>query len=294
MPAYPGLSDRVNWQPSGFADFGVNPAVAEGSVQTSTTNGFFNNSTAVVLAHHQQAGLGPLYYRVGFPTGSTIAWGSDHTYDYGMNPSVAISAGSNYVVEVHDGTAGVGPLWYRVGYVVPGTGKTIYWSNSHPLDPSASGIDPSVAMEGNTVVEVNAVNSGAGPLVSRVGTLNPSNLTVSWGSSSTYDSYGADPSVAYLGTEQVGASYVPEFKEVHQGGLGFGPLWTRTGTIVGSNSYVSWSSSTEYDSGVLPRIAGSTLNCGTYVEVHQGQPAFGPLWYHASTTNCVPPPPAAQ
>jgi hypothetical protein len=62
--------------------------------------------------------VGPLWYRVGRLSGSTIQWGDSAQYDNaGLKPAVAIN-GTN-IVEVHNGGRGgptrAGPLWYRVG-----------------------------------------------------------------------------------------------------------------------------------------------------------------------------------
>jgi len=273
-PAYGSFGDAIQWQWAQQYDFGANPAVADGGVP----NAGLIPDPAVVEVHQGQAGPGTMWWRVGTPAGNSINWGPSHPYDYGSNPSIATGGYDNeYVVEVHDGGWGVGPLWYKVGII--GHNQTIYWGHSWQYD--SYGIDPMIAIYGDTVVEVNGTSTGAGALNYRVGTLSPEFLTVSWGPAQTYSS-GANPAIASLGSS--------EFREVHQAGVGSGPLVTQTGTIAPTPNVIDWSPIYFYDNGARPRITGLGDPCSSYVEVHNGQDASGPLWYHASMYGCLPPP----
>jgi hypothetical protein len=185
----------------------------------------------------------------------------------GMNPSVAMSGST--VVEVHNGIAGVGPLWYRVGQV-NASSKTIEWGNSVQYDKS--GMNPSVAMSGSTVVEVHNGIAGVGPLWYRAGKVNTSSKTIQWENSVRYDN-GLNPTVAI--TLSNGLALV----EVHNGGYGAGPLWYHVGyfTVAG----IHWGASAQYDnSGMNPCVAGGAY--GEVVEVHDGVDGAGPLWYRVA------------
>jgi hypothetical protein len=198
---------QILWGDSAkYDDAGVDPTVAT------------NNAGTVVEVHNGGAGVGPLWYRVGQKSGSTIQLGDSAKYDNaGLNPSVGMNDDGT-VVEVHNGGAGVGPLWYRVGRL---SGSTIQWGDSAQYDNS--GRDPTVAINSvGTVVEVHNGGAGVGPLWYRVGRLSGS--TIQWGDSAQYDNAGLKPAVAINGTNIV---------EVHNGGRGgptrAGPLWYRVG-----------------------------------------------------------------
>jgi hypothetical protein len=132
-----------------------------------------------------------------------------------------------------------------------------------------SGVLPSVAISGTSVVEVHqGTANGSGPLWSRTGHIQADG-TVIWASKSfQYDS-GGRPSVAVSGTNVL---------EVHEGSAnGFGPLWYKTGQIQADGS-VAWNSNGhQYDNGAKPSIA---ISGNDVIEVHQGSAdAFGALWY---------------
>jgi hypothetical protein len=57
-------------------------------------------------------------------------FGTSHEYDWGWDPSVAISGST--VVEVHNGNVTGGPMWYHVGLVLPG--NQILWGPSYQYD----------------------------------------------------------------------------------------------------------------------------------------------------------------
>ena len=127
-----------------------------------------------------------------------------------------------------------------------------------------NGDNPSVAISGNPVVEVQVGGDSAGPLWYRVGRLDGS--LINWGPSNRYDN-GYNPSVAFWGLFIV---------EVHVGGNSAGQLWYRTGRLNGLQ--ITWRDSVEYDSGWNPKIAFTSPS--SLIEVHNGQEGTGTLWYH--------------
>ena len=91
--------ETITWGLSQVYDYGNNPLVA--------LCGNF-----VVEVHNGGADAGPLWYRLGWVSGSTITWGDSHQYDTGYNPSVSIFGtpsppGSpllgSFVFEAHNG-----------------------------------------------------------------------------------------------------------------------------------------------------------------------------------------------
>ena len=164
-------------------DQGLNPSVAD-------------TDLLAVEVHNGGNGAGPLWYRVGVISGSTISWSDSHQYDnFGLNPSVATPSvgigGLDSVVEVHNGGNGAGPLWYRTGTV---SASTIDWNDSHQFDDF--GFNPSVGAAGGTIVEVHNGGNGAGPLWYRTGTLSSTDGTITWNESHEYDAQGFNPSVS--------------------------------------------------------------------------------------------------
>lgn len=116
--------------------------------------------STVVAVHNSYPAEGRVsWYRVGTVDRDlgVIFWGDSHQYDKALLPVVALYR--NTVVEVHNGSVMQGPLgevvaslWYRVGVVSPAA-KTIVWGDSHQYD---NGVAPSVAFDGDTVVEVHS------------------------------------------------------------------------------------------------------------------------------------------
>jgi hypothetical protein len=187
-------------------------------------------------------------------------------YDNGFNPRVAL-AGKN-VVEVHNAGVGVGPLWYHVGQLSkPFSG--IKWGGSHQYE--SAGENPAVALAGKTVVEVHNSVDGVGSLEYVVGTVNPSNDTITWGTTFPFDN-GYNPTIAIVGTKVI---------EVHNAKTEVGPLWYSTGTVNVATQTIAWGTSTQYDNGFNPSVTAS----GTEVfEVHNGgSGASVPLWYRIGT-----------
>jgi hypothetical protein len=205
--------------------------------------------------------------------------GASRTYDTGFYPSLTSQAGIG-LVEVHQGQANAGPLWYRLATWTgqsTGTGYGLRWSNSVKFEDN--GFHPSVASGEDAygaadpfVVEVHQGGSTFGPLWFRTGKY--SGTSIAWSGSAQYDN-GENPSVAYY-VAQAGQPGL--IVEVHQGGDGFGPLWSKTGTV-NANGTIAWANGESYDNGENPAIAV----CGTQlIEVHQGQHGAGPLWYRTA------------
>jgi len=136
-----------------------------------------------------------------------------------------------------------------------------------------NGLNPSVAANSGTVVEVHNGTDGAGPLWYKVGHLNGSVPT--WSSSYEYDN-GYNPSVAMNATSGNDTTVV----EVHNGSNASGPLYYRVGEVVGDT--VVWGSSRQYDDGYKPSVA---LSGNVVVEVHNASPSGGGLWYHIGKVN---------
>ena len=134
---------------------------------------------------------------------------------------------------------------------------------------SDTGVMPSVAISGTSVVEVHQGSAnGFGPLWYRSGRIQADGI-VAWNRSYQYDN-GGRPSVAVSGVNVL---------EVHEGTAnGFGPLWYRTG-VIRPDGTVGWSDSHSYDNGAKPSVAVSGNNV---IEVHQGSAnGYGLLWYKA-------------
>ena len=242
-------------------DSGALPAVA------------MSGTTAIEVHQAQAAGnVGPLWYRTGkvSPSG-TVKWAvNSFQYDSGAYPSVAVSGTT--VIEVHqaNGTT-TGPLWYRMGQV-QANGSVKWAASSFQYD---SGSQPSVALDGSTLIEVHQANDPGvvGPLWYRTGEIQPDG-TIAWASLSHQYDTGALPSIALSG---------PTFIEVHQADSGgtVGPLWYKTGSIQADGTATWAASALQYDNGAAPRIA---LTGSTMIEVHQADgTTVGPLWYHAGS-----------
>jgi hypothetical protein len=151
----------------------------------------------------------------------TIQWKSSFEYDTGFNPTVA--AHGSTVVEVHNAlNQQLSPLWYRVGSLTTlPFFQPIQWGGSVQYD---NGFNPTVGLDGITLVEVHNGTYGESPLLYRLGWANAlDGKYVSWASTGEYDPNGGlNPSVA------VSAGYVAE---VHVGADGVGPLWYRVGSV---------------------------------------------------------------
>ena len=187
-------------------------------------------------------------------------------YDNGFNPRVAL-AGKN-VVEVHNAGLGVGPLWYHVGQL-KNPFSSIKWGGSQQYE--SSGENPAIAVSGKTVVEVHNSVDGVGPLEYVVGTVNPSNDTITWGNTVAFDN-GYNPTIAIVGTKVI---------EVHNAKTEVGPLWYSTGTVNVAAKTITWGTSSQYDNGFNPSVTASNTEV---FEVHNGgSGASVPLWYRIGT-----------
>lgn len=206
--------ETITWGLSQVYDYGNNPSVA--------LCGNF-----VVEVHNGGADAGPLWYRLGWVSGSTITWGDSHQYDTGYNPSVSIFGtpsppGSpllgSFVFEAHNGGGAAGPMWFHYG---SSDGSTITWTSGGNYD---WGWNPKVAISPNDsayLFEVHNGQKGGGPMWYHAAQLRSTTLL---GPSIQYD-YGYNPSVA------TGAHLGPGggVWEVHNGGTGAGPLWYHRG-----------------------------------------------------------------
>jgi hypothetical protein len=231
------------------------------------------SGTNVIEVHQAQAAgtVGPLWYRTGkvSPSG-TVKWALiSYQYDVGAYPSVALSGTT--IIEVHQANGSTtGPLWYRTGQIHP-NGSVKWAANSYQYD---SGAQPSVALDGSTVIEVHQANDPGvvGPLWYHTGVILPDGTMV-WGGGAKYDT-GALPSIALSG---------PTFVEVHQADSGgvVGPLWYHTGTLKDDGTTTWAVTAYQYDNGAVPRIA---LAGSTMIEAHQADgTTVGPLWYRAGS-----------
>jgi hypothetical protein len=211
-------------------------------------------SNAFLEVHQEGPSVGPLFYRVARSSGpDPLDWGPSRTYEaHGVNPAVAMGAGDTAVaVAVHQAVGGVGPLWYRVGQVYK--------------------VGPFESYLGEPGVPV-------------------ADFSLAWGDSAQYDN-GVNPAVAmssyFQPTPPSGVlSGWSVVLEVHQAGLGVGPLWCRVGRVVRNppsavNLSITWGKSVHYDNGLSPAVAMDLWPAGQLVavEVHQGGAEVGPLWY---------------
>ena len=146
----------IAWSDSNQYDNGFNPSVAMYQ---------FSGTLAVLEVHNGGDGAGPLWYRNGIVSGSTIAWQNSSEYvSYGNNPTIGFDGGA--FVEVHNGDAGgIVELWDDSGEWF---NNSLLWQESQNYD---IGMNPSVALTsiGGYAVEVHNGANGAGPLWYRIG-----------------------------------------------------------------------------------------------------------------------------
>ena len=246
-----------------FEDEGINPTVA------------VNAKGQVVEIH--KGGYASLLYRVGVVDAATrkISWGPRRSFDTGLVPSVALND-DGVVVEVHhcpedDMAAGLtfgltlkNDLWYHVG-VIDMDEKKIKWGDSHKYDKGD--YDNGVAINNNNmVVEVHKSQNSDG-LWYRVGKVNLSKKTISWGDSDQYDN-GVTPEVTLDDAGHV--------VEVHKS-YAHQEIWSHAGQLKDDAKKVSWSSSKKYDDGMTPDVALNNKN--EIIEVHKSENE-DTLWYH--------------
>jgi hypothetical protein len=192
----------IAWASSSFTyDNGVAPSVA---VAGST----------IVEVHQGKVGVSPLWYRTGeIQLNGTVKWDSAGAfkYDNGAQPRVAI--GGSTILEVHQADSGVvGTLYYHAGEIQ--ADSTVVWAgSSFSYD---TGIAPSIAVSGPTVVEVHQAVAGVGSLYYHTGGIQGDG-TVTFSSSGAfpYDT-GLAPCVAVSG---------PTILDVHQAAAGVSALY---------------------------------------------------------------------
>jgi hypothetical protein len=132
-----------------------------------------------------------------------------------------------------------------------------------------SGFNPSVAVSGVTVVEVQNNYTTPGPLYYRVGQRGYEGK-VDWGPRYLFELNGFNPTVAIFGSTVV---------EVHNAGSAAGTMSYRVGQVIGST--IDWGPSQAYDFGFNPSVAIAMDTTGLVaVEVHNGGSTAGTLWYH--------------
>ena len=192
----------ITWAGSSFTyDNGVAPSVA---VAGST----------IVEVHQGRTGVGPLWYRTGeIQLNGSVTWDSAGAfrYDTGAQPRVAI--GGSTILEVHQASSGVvGTLYYHAGEIQ--ANSTVVWAgSSFSYD---TGIAPSIAVSGPTVVEVHQAVTGVGSLYYHTGGIQGDGaVTFSSSGAFPYDT-GLAPSVAVSG---------PTILDVHQSATGVSALY---------------------------------------------------------------------
>jgi hypothetical protein len=195
----------VTWAANSFTyDNGVAPSVA---VAGST----------IVEVHQGRTGVGPLWFRTGeIQLNGTVRWdsGGAFRYDTGAQPRVAI--GGSTILEVHQASSGVvGTLYYHAGEIQ--ADSTVVWAgSSFSYD---TGIAPSIAVSGPTVVEVHQAGTGVGSLYYHTGGIQGDGaVTFSSSGAFPYDT-GLAPSVAVSG---------PTIFDVHQSATGVSALYYHT------------------------------------------------------------------
>lgn len=212
------------------------------------------------------------------PAGAQTFGGFGGSFQYenqGFNPSVAIYDG--VIVEVHNGAQGAGPLVSKVGRLA----QPIAVLRSASAAP-AQGASPAPAKEASPPPAQEAspapAKKEASPAPAKEASaalrINPPPFTlppISWGDDQQFDDDGFNPSVALTGSTAI---------EVNNGKATLGPLYYRTGTVVGG--VVNWGEKKQYDTGFNPQVA---VSGNTVVEVHNEGATTGPLWYRMGKLN---------
>jgi hypothetical protein len=118
---------------------------------------------------------------------SPLVWSANSfKFDSGQALSVAVSR--DFAIEVHED--GSGTLWFSIGQIQD---SAIVWAESTKY----AGYAPSIAINGNTVIEVHQAGKTEGPLWNVNGQITPT-PGITWGNATQYDS-GSAPSVAAAG-----------------------------------------------------------------------------------------------
>jgi hypothetical protein len=220
------------------------------------------------------------------PIGVPLNFTDGVEYDIGYNATVAADPDAEdfspggvltpmgsmtTVVEVHQAAAGISNLWYHVGYVyvTPSGVPTLDWGPSYQFD---GGYLPSVAVCNGVAIEVHEGSPGS--LWYSVGKV--SGNSISWSGSSKYDN-GYAPSISCGIT-----GYVVEVHQATSPAIGqSSALWYRVAPF--TSAEVSWTTSTEYDTGCNPTVAFSYTLANTpqyLAEAHsKACGRVGPLVY---------------
>jgi hypothetical protein len=209
------------------------------------------------------------YYRVGKVNlkKNTITWGDYHQYDTGGNHSVAMDNNGN-VVDIHSGSPNgdnATKHYYRIGKV-DFNKKTISWGTSTKYD---TGGNFSVAMDNNgNVVDIHRGSrngSNANKHYYRVGKVNFRNKTITWGTSTKYDT-GGNLSVAMDNNGNV--------VDIHSESIDWRDKvkhYYRVGKVDFNKKTITWGTSTKYDTGGNLSVAMN--DNGNVVDIHSGSPA---------------------
>jgi|GEM_PF-640558 len=149
--------------------------------------------------------------------------------------------------------------------------KDIEFGLSRKPDPDNSGIQTSVAINKEQVVEVHRSEGASTKLWYRIG--RPNQMHVRWNKSQKLDNdNGTQPSIC-MNNEGL-------LVEVHKAQT-WNNLWYHIGQTNGDQ--IEWGSSVKYDSGMLPSIAIDNDNwC---IEVHSSEGAATGLWYRLGRVN---------
>ena len=262
-------ADAQSWGPGYQYDLGWNPSVAADEYDTT-----------IVEVHNGNFYPGTLWYHVGQAGPQVVSWGPSYSYGWGYNPAVAVAFTwvGDVAVEIDsEDSSGTYPLLYRSGLV---SGQTIVWSHYNYL--AAAGLNPQVAISGNTVIEVHNALPTGGPLMYTVGHVGYTGQTpsVTWGPTYQYD-WGFNPSIAIT-------PYNSEIviAEAHNGSATPGPMWYHVGFWTGGTT-VSWHGAYQYDWGWNPKVAFNLAalpnrftDFPLLAEVHNGNGTGGPMWYN--------------
>jgi hypothetical protein len=164
-----------------FTDNGIawGPSIYSGAAGCFPNITLTDDNTVVATHKGTEWWDGTLFYQVGTvdPSANTISWGPPVGYDNtvieadhttGGSVSAAVVPwpwpGSPFtvieVVEVHEAGYG-GDLWYHVGYIMKGTTppNTINWGGSTLYRTGGHSYTPSIAFNGNQVIETHAQGS---------------------------------------------------------------------------------------------------------------------------------------
>jgi hypothetical protein len=263
------FGQAVSWTAPSAYDSGTAPAIGI-SAQ--------HNGLEVHQAFNPSAfGPTPLWVH---SSGGTVG-----NYDSGYGPRIAGDTSSDNTnptfVEVHVDESFGWERWYRMA-VFDGGGVSFFGSNHY----GPPGFVPAVAEASiGSTLRVVEVHEGAnlnqsppvpsGGLRYMTGTAQ-SDGTVSWGGETVYDG-GYNPTVAMLAADP-SHFFVVEVHRALGPGPQVGPLWFRTGTLLTTDTTITWSGSIQYDNGEAPSVAICSNPGGTptVVEVHSG--GDGTIW----------------